>query len=159
MQNVLIHWDSITTQGVYPVPYALETRLSLVDLQDVAQVAATVLTAAGHAGATYELVGTGAMSQTEVAGVLGQQLGRPVRAQVVPIETWEQGARASGLGDYQVETLRKMFRYYERHRFEGNPRVLGWLLGRPPTTFASFAARIARERSGHGSSALASEQS
>jgi uncharacterized protein YbjT (DUF2867 family) len=149
MQNVLAHWDSITTQGVYPVPYALETRLSLVDLQDVAQVAATVLTEAGHVGATYELIGTKAMSQAEVVGILGQQLGRAVRAQVVPIETWEQGARASGLGDYQVETLRKMFRYYERYGFEGNPRVLGWLLGRPPTTLVAFAARIAQERLGH----------
>jgi NAD(P)H dehydrogenase (quinone) len=148
MQNVLAHWDAITTQGLYPVPYALETRLSLVDLQDVAQVAATVLTAAGHVGATYELVGTGAMDQTQVAGILGQQLGRPVRAQVVPIETWEQGARASGLGDYQVETLRKMFRYYERYGFEGNPRVLGWLLGRPPTTLAAFVERIAQEHLG-----------
>lgn len=149
MQNVLAHWDAITTQGVYPVPYALETRLSLVDLQDVAQVAATVLTKAGHVGATYELVGTKAMSQTEVAGILGQQLGRPVHAQVVPIETWAQGARASGLGDYQVETLRKMFRYYERYGFEGNPRVLGWLLGCPPMALAAFVERIAQEHLGH----------
>ena len=138
MQNALAHWDSILTRGVYPVPFAVETRLSLVDLRDVAEAAAIVLTEAGHVGATYELVGTEAMSQAEVARVLGQQLGRPVRAQTTSIEAWEQRARASGLGDYQVKTLIKMFRYYERYGFQGNPRVLGWLLRRPPTTLAAF---------------------
>jgi len=148
MQNVLAHWDQILEQGVYPVPYPVETRLSMVDLEDVAQVAAVVLTEPGHAGATYELAGE-AMSQTEVAAILGQQLNRPVRAQVLPLETWEQRARDAGLGDYQVETLLKMFRYYERYGLWSSPRVLGWLLGRPPTTFAAFVGRVARERLGH----------
>jgi len=141
MQNVLVHWDQMVRQGVYPVPYAVETRLGMVDLEDVAEAAAAVLTEPGHAGAVYELAGAEVLSQVEVATILGQQLGRPVRAQVVSLETWERRARESGLGDYQVETLVKMFRYYERYGFWGNPRVLSWLLGRPPTTFAAFVER------------------
>jgi uncharacterized protein YbjT (DUF2867 family) len=141
MQNVLAHWDQIMEQGVYPVPYAVETRLGMVALEDVAETAAVVLTEPGHTGAVYELASAEVLSQTEVATILGQQLGRPVRAEVVPLETWEQRARESGLGDYQIETLVKMFRYYERYGFWGNPRVLGWLLGRPPTTFAAFVER------------------
>ena len=39
-----------------------------------------------------------------------------------------------------------MFRYYARHGFEGCPRVLGWLLGRPPTTLQEFIARTMQER-------------
>jgi uncharacterized protein YbjT (DUF2867 family) len=146
MQNVLAHWDQILKHGTYPVPYALETHLGMVDLEDVAEAAATVLTEPGHGGATYELVGEGVLSQTEVTAVLSQQLGRPVRAEVTPLNEWERGARAVGLGDYQVETLLKMFRYYEQYGFWGNPHVLGWLLHRPPTTFAAFVERIARER-------------
>ena len=141
MQNVLAHWDQIIEQGIYPVPYAVETRLSMVDLEDVAEAAAVVLTEPGHVGAIYELVGTKAMSQTEIATILGQHLGLPVRAEAVPLETWERRTRESGLGDYQVEALVKMFRYYQRYGFWGNPRVLGWLLGRPPTTFAAFVER------------------
>ena len=141
MQNVLAHWDQIMEQGVYPVPYAVETRLGMVDLEDVAEAAAVVLTEPGHAGAVYELAGAEVLSQTEVATILSQQLGRPVRAEAVSLETWERRARESGLGDYQVETLVKMFRYYECYGFWGNPRVLSWLLGRPPTTFAAFIER------------------
>jgi uncharacterized protein YbjT (DUF2867 family) len=147
MQNVLAYWDQILEQGVYPVPYAVQTRLGLVDLEDVAEAAAIVLTEPGHAGATYELAGAEAMSQTELAALLGHKLGRPVHAQAVSREVWEQGARAAGLGDYQVRTLLKMFRYYECYGFWGNPRVLGWLLGRPPGTFADLLERVVRERS------------
>jgi uncharacterized protein YbjT (DUF2867 family) len=143
MQNILAYWDRIVQDGIYAVPYATEARLSMVDLEDVAKVAATVLTERGHAGATYELAGVDVLSPAEIAEVLAQQLGRPVHAQAVDLEVWEKGARASGLGDYQVETLLQMFRYYERHGFWGNAHVLTWLLRRPPTTFARFARREA----------------
>jgi len=144
MQNVLAYWDRIVQQGVYAVPYATETRLGMVDLEDVAEAAAIVLTERGHAGATYELAGADVLSPVEVAAILEGQLARPVRAQAVPLDLWERGARASGVGDYQVETLLQMFRYYEHYGFGGNPQVLTWLLRRPPTTFASFVERAAK---------------
>jgi uncharacterized protein YbjT (DUF2867 family) len=147
MQNVLSQWEHVLEHGIYSVPYSVETQLGMVDLEDVAEAAAAVLTEPGYEAATYELAGAEALTQSEVAGILGQQLGRPVRAEVVALEIWEKRARASGLGNYQVETLVKMFRYYERYGFWGNPRVLTWLLGRPPTTFAAFAGRVAQEQS------------
>jgi uncharacterized protein YbjT (DUF2867 family) len=146
MQNLLAYWDSIVEQGIYCLPYAVETRLGMVDLEDVAAAAAIVLTEPGHAGATYELAGADVLSQIEVASILAQQLGRPIRAETQSLEEWERGARASGLGDYQVETLIQMFRYYEQHGFWGNPNVLAWLLARPPTTFAAFVERTVRAR-------------
>jgi NAD(P)H dehydrogenase (quinone) len=146
MQNLLAYWDSIVEQGIYRLPYAVETRLGMVDLEDVAAAAAIVLTEAGHAGATYELAGVDILSPIEVASILAQQLGRPVRAQTISLEEWERGARGSGMGDYQVETLIQMFRYYEHHGFWGNPNVLAWLLARTPTTFAAFVERIVRAR-------------
>ena len=144
MQNLLAYWDSIVEQGIFRLPYVVETRLGMVDLEDVAAAAATVLTEPGHVGATYELAGTDALSQVEVASILAQQLGRPVRAQAISLKEWERGARASGLDDYRIATLIQMFRYYEQHGFWGNPNVLTWLLARPPTSFAAFVERTAR---------------
>lgn len=152
MQNVLAQWDPMMEQGIYPVPYAIETRLGMVDLEDVAQAAAVVLTESGHVGATYELAGPGVLSQAEVANILSQKLRRPVRAQVMPLDEWERQARTGGMGDYAIETLLKMFRYYERYGFWGNPRVLTWLLGRSPTTFMAYVERIVRLGFGRGKS-------
>ncbi len=100
MQNILAGGQSIVEDGVFRVPYPVETKLSLVDLEDVAEAAATVLTESNHADAAYELVGAPPMTQVEVADVLGQGLGRPVRAEAQSVETWEERARASGMGDY-----------------------------------------------------------
>jgi len=141
MQNVLAYWNQIVEQGVYPVPYSVEARLSSIDLEDVAEAAALVLTGPGHVGATYELAGPEALSQSEVAEIISRQLGRLVRAQAVPLDEWERQTRASGMSDYAVETLIQMFRYYDRFGLCGNPNVLTWLLGRSPTTFAAFVER------------------
>jgi uncharacterized protein YbjT (DUF2867 family) len=153
MQNILANWDNIYKTGKYMVPYAVESRISMVDLEDVALAAALVLQEASpkrkhpsHHGATYELVGTAAMTQTEAAEILTQQLGRPVIAEQQPIDAWEQSARASGMGDYQVNTLVKMFHYYERYGFSGNPHVLSWLLNRPASSLDAFVARTLEDR-------------
>lgn len=143
MQNVLANWNQILN-GKYPIPYSPETRLSLVDLEDVAEAAAIVLTENGHIGATIELVGTEAMSQLAIASTLADQLGRQVEAEVISLEDWERVARSSGLGDYQILTLIKMFGYYERHGFTGNPNALKCLLGRRPTSFVEFVKRDLR---------------
>jgi NAD(P)H dehydrogenase (quinone) len=143
MQNSLVEWDRMVRDGIYRVPYPIETRLSLVDLDDVAEAAAVVLTAAGHSGATYELVGTPPLSQVEIAAAFGKELNKPVRAEAETVEAWDQRARSTGMDDHARETLIKMFCAYARDGLAGNPNVLGWLLGRTPTAFAAFAARTA----------------
>jgi NAD(P)H dehydrogenase (quinone) len=128
--------------GVYRVPYPIETQLSLVDLDDVAEAAAIVLTQAGYSDASYELVGTPPLSQIEIAETFGRALKKSVRAEAEAVESWDHRARAAGVDGYARETLTKMFRAYARDGLKGNPRVLGWLLERPPTSLADFAARI-----------------
>jgi NAD(P)H dehydrogenase (quinone) len=142
MQNILAEWDRMVSSGIYRVPYPVETRLSLVDLDDSAEAAATVLTNAGHSGATYELVGTQPLSQIEIAETFGKAFGKPVRAEAETVEVWDRRARAAGMNDYSRETLSRMFRAYARDGLKGNPNVLGWLLGRRPTSLARFAARV-----------------
>lgn len=153
MQNILVNLEKIVKTGKYIVPYDVQSRISMVDLDDVALAAAIVLTEviengnqSPHSGATYELVGTQPMSQTEVAAALGQQLGRPVLAESVAMDIWEREARASGLGEYQLMTLLKMFSYYGKYGFGGNTHVLSWLLNRPATSFNTFVKRETENR-------------
>src|SRR5258707_4170637 len=143
MQNSLAQWDRMKHDGIYRVPYPIETRLSLVDLEDVAEAASIVLTKDGHVGATYELVGTSPLNQIETADAFGRALNKTIRAEAETIETWDKRARSACMDDYQLETLTKMFRAYARDGLKGNPNVLGWLLGRPPTSLTAFPARIA----------------
>jgi uncharacterized protein YbjT (DUF2867 family) len=150
MQNILANWRNIIETGKYSIPYAVESRISMVDLEDVAIVAAIVLAGQhlenhqpDHSDAIYELVGTHAMTQVEVAAILSEQLGRPVVAEALPIEAWECKARASGFGNDQIYPLVKMFRYYEKYGLSGNSTVLGCLLNRPATSLETFTKRVA----------------
>jgi NAD(P)H dehydrogenase (quinone) len=141
MQNILGLWRGIVANGVLRVPYPAETRLSLVDLDDVAAAAALVLTQNGHAGATYELAGTAPLSQSEVAAAIGAVLGRNICAEAETIEAWEARARGAGMGEHERATLAAMFRYYARHGLVANPNTLRWLLGREPNNLADFLGR------------------
>lgn len=138
MQNVLAGWQSIMAEGIYRVPYPVETPFTLLDLADVARVAAMVLTEPGHRGAIYELAGTEILTPAAMAVVLAEVMGRAVTAVFQPLDEWQTQAQAAGLDPYAVVTLRQMFAYYARHGFWGNGNVLRWLLGREPTTFAQW---------------------
>ena len=141
MQNLLGAWRGVVEDGVLRIPYPAETRLSLVDLDDVAEVAARVLTEDGHVGATYELVGTAPLSQTEIAAAIGAVLNRDIGIEAESVEAWEARVRAAGMGEDERTTLAAMFRYYARHGLTGNPNTLRWLLGRAPHDLAHFIAR------------------
>jgi NAD(P)H dehydrogenase (quinone) len=142
MQNLLGAWRGIAGEGVLRIPYPAATRLSLVDLDDVAEAAATVLRNDGHGGATYELAGTAPLSQAEVAATLEATLHKAIRVEVETVEAWEGRVRGSGMGDHERVTLGAMFRYYAEHGLIGNSNTLRWLLGRAPSDLADFIGRM-----------------
>lgn len=146
MQNLLPQWESIVAKGIYRTPYPVDTELALVDLHDVAEVAAVVLTEPGHEHGIYELAGPENLTQTQVAAVLATMLGRPVQAEELPLSAWRRQARLSGQEENQIDMLEEMFQYYAAFGFRGNPWILERLLSRSATDLASFASRVEGER-------------
>jgi len=142
MQNVVAYLDDIVTKGRYVVPYNIRARFALVDLADVAQAAARILTESGHGGATYELAGPANLSSEEIARAFADRLQRPVEAVERSVESWESSANAGGMHSETTGFLAAMFRYYDRYGLIGNGNVLGWLLGRHPTSFTQFVTRV-----------------
>lgn len=142
MQNILAYWSRIVSEGVYSIPYAVQSRIGLVDLEDVAEAAAKVLLEPGYQDGIYELVGTPAYSQSEIAQMISAQSGRQVRVEVQPRTDWEEKARRSGMPEYAIETLLKMFIYYETYGMAGNPGSLAGILGRSPASYEHFLRRL-----------------
>ncbi len=142
LQNALTAWKTIVDEGIYAVPYGDGARLTMVDLDDVARVAAEVLGDPAHYGALYELAGPQTLNPAEAADILGRCLGRPVKARHIDLDTWQRRAEEAGLEDpYALTTLRAMFSYYERYGLVGNGKVLSWLLGRPSADLESVVRR------------------
>ncbi len=141
MQNILGSWQSIQQQGIFPVPYRTSAKISIVDLQDVAEVAAKVLIEDGHQNAIYELSGPESLSQDEVAAILCTQLQKSVVAKEIDRAGWSEQERSSGLGEFEINTLLMMFEYYEKFGFQGNAKILEYLLNKPATSLDIFISR------------------
>ncbi|MEX2160874.1 MAG: NmrA family NAD(P)-binding protein [Anaerolineales bacterium] len=142
MQNILPYWEGITAAGEYRVPYSVDAVFTPLELGDVAEVAATVLGSDGHAGRTYALAGPQPLTSAQMADEIADLLGREVHAQQQSIQEWRAGAKKAGLNPYAIDALQRMFSYYDRHGFAGSSKTLEGLLGRPPSRFSEFLARL-----------------
>ncbi len=79
-------------------------RVGAVARDDVARCAATVLLDPGpHAGRTYELTGPQALTLAEVARVVTEVTGRPVRYEEETLEEAYASRRPYGAPDWQVD--------------------------------------------------------
>jgi uncharacterized protein YbjT (DUF2867 family) len=120
-----------------------DARIASIDVGDLAEIAARVLTSSGHEGKTYPLTGPEALTMTEVAAKLAAATGKPIRYVNVPPEDARQAQLAAGMPPYLADALFELFAE-RRNGKEGKvwPDAAA-LLGCPPTSFDEFAKRNA----------------
>ncbi len=136
---------SVFSDSVFKLSWSLDRRQSLVDLDDVTDVAVEVLAnSARHGGATYELVGVGPYTAYELGGIMASALKRPIAVEEISADTYLQawfGGKGPDEFPHQANVLRSITARYSSHDFIGNSNVLTWLLGRDPGTFEQFVRR------------------
>lgn len=142
MQNMVPAWPRMLETGIHRMAYDVNAPMSLVDLEDICAVALKVLSEDGYLSGIYELAGP-AITLLEKAEILSRVLDRPIRAEKEPLSDFLEHGKALGFGEYTLQMMAQMFPYYDQHGLVGNPKVLGWLLGRDPTDFETFARRTA----------------
>jgi uncharacterized protein YbjT (DUF2867 family) len=120
--------------GLLAVPYRLDAPFSDVDLRDVGEVAALVLTSDGHEGRCYDLCGAETLTVARMATAAAQVLGHEVHAEQVSVADWCEGPGA-GLDPDARDDLLAMFAAYDRRGFVGTATALRILLGRRPRTW------------------------
>ncbi len=138
LQNLLQYKAAVLEQGMYAVPYNGQTRVGMVDLLDVAEVAADVTGNPAHFGSTYELATSEYFSQNELAEKFSRVCRKRIAFQTIDRSQWQQAMKKNGMAEYTVDTLIKMFEYYETYGFNGNGTTLYTLLGRKPNSVDAF---------------------
>ncbi|MGG5317227.1 SDR family oxidoreductase [Enterococcus sp. AZ072] len=131
----------VWASNAYQCFYTKTTKLGYVDIVDVAEVAAKVLSEPGHANATYELVGTDFLSPNDMVEKFNQLTGRSADCQQVPVETIVNYFSTAKYDSYFVKTFQELAKTYSDYGIAGNANVLSWLLGRQPTTFDEYIQR------------------
>lgn len=141
-QNLGPAWPAVVERGQLAEPYANSAKVARVDYRDVAEVAAIALTGDRLDHGTFELCSGEILDRHEVVAVIGEVLGRPVRAVELPFDSW--AAVAGGRFDAsQLALFREVFRSYDDHRLGGNGLVLEAILGRPPRTLRDYVRDLA----------------
>jgi uncharacterized protein YbjT (DUF2867 family) len=133
---------NITAKGAMFLPME-EASIASIDVGDIAEIAARVLTGSGHEGKTYPLTGPQALTMTEVAETLSAATGKTIRYVNVPPEAARQAQLAAGMPPYLADALFELF----AERRNGKEAKV-WpdaelLLDRRPTSFDEFAKRNA----------------
>lgn len=137
MQNFLAFAPSIASGQVFHAPMG-NARVAMVDLRDVAAVAAKVLTKGGHEGKVYEISGPEALSFHETAAQMSAVLGWPVSYVDVSPEAALEAMDSSGLPEWYARALVELYALLGSGCEEEVTPVLGEVGVDVPHTFAGF---------------------
>ena len=92
-------WDNIVQRGITFVP-AGHGKVGFVDVEDIALVAATVLTEEGHGGKTYAITGPELLSYQEAAEQLSDVIGKTIHYANPSPEVYTQALKDAGAPDF-----------------------------------------------------------
>ena len=140
-ENIRSLADATIASGVFMAPFGDgSTMIPLVAADDVARVAAAVLTAADvPAGTSYPVIGQ-VLTVKEIAAAMARGLGREVAYQDVNDEVWAEAA-SSRINAHAVAHLSKLWAAFRtrpaQYQVTDTIEKLG---GRKPKTFAEFVA-------------------
>jgi uncharacterized protein YbjT (DUF2867 family) len=114
-----------------------------VDVEDVADVAATALSEEGHVGKVYELTGPRLLTFEQAVGEVAAATGREIRYVPVSIEEYSAAAREHGLPDEVVEFLTYLFGEVLDGRNASLTDGVQRALSREPRDFSRYAREAA----------------
>ena len=140
MQNDASLKDPLTKAGIYPMPLG-DVGVSAVDVRDIAEAAATVLTSGEHSGKTYNLNGPEVVSGPKAASIWGEVLGKKIQYTGHNMDAFEEQMRKKA-PSWSAFDIRMMFEGYLERGFvaeDGDLETLTKLLGHAPRRYEDFA--------------------
>lgn len=133
---------SIIARKALCLPMAT-AKIASIDIGDIAEAAAIVLTSAGHEGKIYSLTGPEALTMAEVAEKLSAATGRTIRYIDVAPEDAKRAQLAAGVPAYLADALAELFAERRQGKESRVFPDLASIIGRRASSFDEFAARNA----------------
>lgn len=142
MQNTLMAAQSIASEGMIYMPLK-DGKQGMVDIRDVAEAAANILTTEGHEDQTYVLTGPAAISFDDVASGLSKALNKEVQYVNVPLEAALEAMLAMGLSEWLAEAFVEYFANYSKGGGDFTSNDVEKLTGHPARSYETFARDFA----------------
>lgn len=133
----LVDGELATPAGEVPEPF--------VDIEDVAAVAAEVLTRPGHEGQTYELTGPRAITFAEAVASIGAASDRSITYRQINTTQYADTLSEQGVERAVAETIAEMYVLMERGLIAETTDDVQRVLGRPASSFEDYVVRTAAD--------------
>ncbi|MGH9702832.1 MAG: SDR family oxidoreductase [Candidatus Acidiferrales bacterium] len=138
MQGLLNFRSAIASQSALYAP-AGEAKVSVIDVRDIAAVAAKTLTESGHLGKTYDLTGPESLLHSEMADHLSLALMKPIKFVDVPPNTFKNALLGFGMSPWQADGLVEDYEHYRRGEAAKVTSTVRDVTGNDPIPFSRFA--------------------
>ena len=138
MQNTLMLAQSVASDGAVYLPMK-EGKLGMIDVRDIVDVAAKVLTEDGHEGKTYALTGPASISYHDVAAGLSKALGKEVKYVDVPLEAGREGMLGMGMPEWVADAMTEYNKAFSEGFGDFTTNNVEEITGHPARSYETFA--------------------
>jgi uncharacterized protein YbjT (DUF2867 family) len=138
MQNTLMAAQTVASDGAVYMPMK-ESKLGMIDVRDIVDVAAKVLTEAGHEGKTYGLTGPASISYQDIAAGLSKALGKEVKYVDVPLEAAREGMLGMGLSEWFADAMTEYNKVFSEGFGDFMTNDVKEITGHPARSYETFA--------------------
>lgn len=133
-------WENITQKGVTFFT-AGSGKAAFIDVEDVAAVAATVLTEEGHGKKAYELTGPVALSYFDAAAALSEVVGKPIFYPNPSPAEYTNALKTAGAPDFIAPYMISVYSLIANHYVDYVTSDVLKVTGKNPSTLTDVLER------------------
>ncbi len=138
MQNILGAAQTVASDGALYMPMK-NGRFGTIDIRDIAEAAAAVLTTEGHDGESYYLTGPESISMADIAASLSSALGKQVSYVDVPGEAAKQALLGMGMSEWRADGYGELYEGFAAGFADTTTSNVEKLTGHPARSIDDFA--------------------
>ena len=143
MQNTMMAGQTIASDGVIYWDTG-DGKIGMIDVRDIVDVAAAVLTGRGHEGKSYILTGPEPVSFHEVASTFSKVLGKQVQYVAVPHEASLQSMLSMGFPEWIARGYGELMEGFSEGFASSTTDSVATLSGHQARSFEQFARDFAQ---------------
>jgi uncharacterized protein YbjT (DUF2867 family) len=140
MDNMLSQVESIKNDGVFFSPLSGDRRLPTCAVRDIADAAVRLLLDPSWTGnGEVPVLGPEDLSQNDMARIMSEVLGRPIRHQWIPVDAFKASMLERGVSEANAQGLAEMVVAKENGLDSAEPRTPE---SSSPTTFRAWCEEV-----------------
>jgi uncharacterized protein YbjT (DUF2867 family) len=140
MQNFVTYYAGMIKGGALYLPQG-DGQVAFIDVRDIAAVNAVILqNPAAHAGKSYTLTGSAAISNTDAVHAIGAATGKSPTYVAVPDQAAVESMKSMGMNDWSIDQMMSLHQLTAAGYAAGVTQTVREIIGREPISFADFVA-------------------